>query len=598
MLDLVEVHEKLYLFLIEKRRKDPELRFTLRKSNHANRLEEGYWFYGNEDYLAISFWEGMDWKNRTPNISFIIDNIGKCWLEINVSDSILKREFIDKYFLDRTLGLEKVGRRYISSYTSNFSYNSSHLKYENHDYMSVFSRFLETVKGNIDDIIDNNSDFFTYRDSNENRISFINSDEFLKRHNKIRLYRKLKDELKSEDDFTIKEDKPGKLFSINIKDYGLIEDITIEINSKKNQWVFLTGENGSGKTNLLRAIATALGNRMLSIKELEENPNFKANIDFTFQNEVKSYERIVNGDVKGKRKPYVQGLAMYGPYRLDLVLNKITKVKFKKELNKEESFKSLFKTGSSLLSIDKQFEFWRTGSKKEKELFEKREYYIKSLVIDVVDNLVDIRFAQEKNKKITRYFFNNNLNQEYSLSWEELSTGTKSTIAMLGDILIRLFDQQRDIFDPAELRGIVIIDEIDLHLHPKAQKDIVINLAKTFPNIQFIVSTHSPIPLLGANLNSAFFRVLKKNNQVSIDRLDFIEKYIGELLPNQLLTSELFGLDSLTSIRNKEKINVFTGSTITEVYESIYLKDKKILMNPDNNSFLEKLKSRLREEDK
>jgi len=68
MLDLVEVHEELYLFLIEQRKYNSELKFTFRKSNNAHRLEEGYWFYGNENYLAISFWDGMDWKNRTPNI--------------------------------------------------------------------------------------------------------------------------------------------------------------------------------------------------------------------------------------------------------------------------------------------------------------------------------------------------------------------------------------------------------------------------------------------------------------------------------------------------------------------------------------------------
>ncbi|MFH7005202.1 AAA family ATPase [Flavobacterium bizetiae] len=585
MLDLVKVHDEIYLFLIEQRKKNSELRFTFRKSNHANRLEDGYWFYGNEGYLAISFWEGMDWKNRTPNISFIINNIGNCWLEVNVSDSILKKEFIEKYFLQRTLNLEKVGRRYISNYNSGYS-SSNKLKYDINDYMSVFKYFLETDKENIDDVINRHSDFFTYRESNENIISFINSEEFLKRHNKIRQYRKLKDELKSEDDFVIKEDKPGKLFSINIKDYGLIENISLEINSKKSQWVFLTGENGSGKTNLLRAIATTLGNRMLSRKELEENPNFEANVEFTFQNEVKSYERLVNGDVKGKRRPYVQGLAMYGPYRLDLVINKITKIKFNKELNKEESFKSLFKTGTSLLSIDKQFEFWRTGSKREQELFQKREYYIKSLIIDVVDNLVDIRFAQEKNKKITKYFFNNNLNQEYSLTWDELSTGTKSTIAMLGDILIRLFDQQRDIFDPAELRGIVIIDEIDLHLHPKAQKDIVINLSKTFPNIQFIVSTHSPIPFIGAPKESIFIIVERDfGKAIKATKLDID---ISDLLPNTILSSPIFGFNSLINVKHNPSEILRTENDYQEAafYKILdrKIKERKIELGIDDDS--------------
>ncbi len=56
MLDIVEVHEKLYLFLIEQRKYNSELNFTFRKSNIAHRREEVYWFYVMKNYLAISFW--------------------------------------------------------------------------------------------------------------------------------------------------------------------------------------------------------------------------------------------------------------------------------------------------------------------------------------------------------------------------------------------------------------------------------------------------------------------------------------------------------------------------------------------------------------
>ncbi|MPT30767.1 MAG: ATPase [Chryseobacterium sp.] len=585
MLDLVEVHEELYLYLLEQRKRNSELKFTFRKSNHANRLEEGYWFYGNENYLAISFWEGMDWKNRTPNICFIIDSKGKCTLEINVSDSSIKKEFIERYFLERTLNLEKIGKKYIIKYDNVFSEYSNRI-YDLNDYKSVFDFFLHTDKENIDDIIRSNSDFFEMMGSSENEISFLSSEEFLKRHNKIRQYRKRKQEIDNEDKFVIKEDKPWKLFSINIKDYGLINDLSIEIKNKKNQWIFLTGENGSGKTNLLRAMATTLGNRMLSKNEFEENPNFKVIANFIYKNKLQEYNRIGNGEVKGKRKPYIQGLAMYGPYRLDMVVDKMNKAKFKKELNKEESFKSLFKVGTPLLSIDKQFEFWRSGSKREKNLFQKREYYIKSLIIDVVHNLVDIRFTIENNKKITNYIFTNDQNQEYSLVWEKLSTGTKSTIAMLGDILIRLFNQQSDILDPAELRGIVIIDEIDLHLHPKAQKELVINLSRTFPNIQFIVSSHSPIPFIGAPEESVFITVERdQNNNIKATMLDID---ISNLLPNTILSSPIFGFDSIINVQHNPNESLITENDYQEAafYKILNRKitERTIQLGIDNDS--------------
>lgn len=585
MLDLVEVHEELYLFLIEQRKYNSELKFTFRKSNNAHRLEEGYWFYGNENYLAISFWDGMDWKNRTPNICFIIDNTGKCMLEINVSDSTIKKEFIERYFLQRTLNLEKIGRRYTANYVQGYSENGER-RYDVDNYMSVFQYFLDTDKKNIDDILESNSNFFSQMESRENEISFIDTDEFKKRFNKIRQYRKLKQELDSEDDFFIKEDKPGKLLSINIQDYGLIKNLSIDIKSKKNQWIFLTGENGSGKTNLLRAIATTLGNRMLSRGELTENPNFAIDADLLFKNKIEKYNRITNGGVKGKRKPYIQGLAMYGPYRLDMVVDKISKVMFKKELNKEESFKSLFKVGTPLLSIDKQFEFWRSGSKREKELFQKREYFIKSLIIDVVDNLIDIRFTIENGKKITKYIFVNDQNQEYPLIWEKLSTGTKSTIAMLGDILIRLFNQQTDVSDPAELRGIVIIDEIDLHLHPKAQKDLVINLSKTFPNIQFIVSSHSPIPFIGAPEESVFITV--ERDEISDIKATILDIDISNLLPNTILSSPIFGFDSIINVQHNPNESLITENDYQEAafYKILSRKitERTIQLGIDNDS--------------
>ena len=46
--------------------------------------------------------------------------------------------------------------------------------------------------------------------------------------------------------------------------------------------------------------------------------------------------------------------------------------------------------------------------------------------------------------------------------------------------------------DPLQSHGVVMIDEVDLHLHPGWQQTILLDLMRTFPNVQFIVSTHSP----------------------------------------------------------------------------------------------------------
>lgn len=75
---------------------------------------------------------------------------------------------------------------------------------------------------------------------------------------------------------------------------------------------------------------------------------------------------------------------------------------------------------------------------------------------------------------------------------DQLSDGEKNLIAMIGDIARRLTIGNPDSSDPLKETGIILIDEIDLHLHPKWQRIVAERLVKVFPNCQFIVSSHSP----------------------------------------------------------------------------------------------------------
>tara|TARA_A200000159_G_scaffold129001_1_gene125126 strand:+ start:4019 stop:5320 length:1302 start_codon:yes stop_codon:yes gene_type:complete len=74
---------------------------------------------------------------------------------------------------------------------------------------------------------------------------------------------------------------------------------------------------------------------------------------------------------------------------------------------------------------------------------------------------------------------------------EQLSDGFRTTLAMVMDIAARMAEANPQSFDPLATTGIVLIDEVDLHLHPGWQQHILLDLQRTFPNIQFIVSTHS-----------------------------------------------------------------------------------------------------------
>jgi predicted ATP-binding protein involved in virulence len=74
----------------------------------------------------------------------------------------------------------------------------------------------------------------------------------------------------------------------------------------------------------------------------------------------------------------------------------------------------------------------------------------------------------------------------------QLSDGEKCLLAMAGDLARRLAIANPGLSDPLQGTGIILIDEIELHLHPRWQRDLLPTLSSTFPNCQFIVSTHSP----------------------------------------------------------------------------------------------------------
>ncbi|MGB0931248.1 MAG: AAA family ATPase, partial [Chitinophagales bacterium] len=94
-------------------------------------------------------------------------------------------------------------------------------------------------------------------------------------------------------------------------------------------------------------------------------------------------------------------------------------------------------------------------------------------------------------------------NTSLPIQVNQMSAGEKGLLSLVADIVRRLILANSDMENPLEGNGIVLIDEIDLHLHPKWQRNIVPKLRKIFPNIQFVVTTHSPV-VLGAVSKDVF----------------------------------------------------------------------------------------------
>ena len=80
-----------------------------------------------------------------------------------------------------------------------------------------------------------------------------------------------------------------------------------------------------------------------------------------------------------------------------------------------------------------------------------------------------------------------------SLNVMQLSQGEKSLMALVGDIARRLAMMNPELDNPLQGDGIILIDEVDMHLHPSWQRNLVPRFTDTFPNCQIILSTHSPL---------------------------------------------------------------------------------------------------------
>ena len=100
-------------------------------------------------------------------------------------------------------------------------------------------------------------------------------------------------------------------------------------------------------------------------------------------------------------------------------------------------------------------------------------------------------------------------------------------------------------------------------LHPKWQLKFPALLSRAFPKVQFIVSTHSVIPLMGAPEGSIFLKVSRDITKGT--KVDKIDIDIANLLPNSILTSPLFDLESILSGQNKDFSELWTEDSFKEI---------------------------------
>lgn len=552
-----EIHDNVFEFLEEYRKSiyNPSLPFffSLRRSNQELRLEKGYWFHGNENYMAVSFWSGMDWKNKTPNIFLRISIDNTVTLTFTAKDSSQKELFFKRFFADK-LGLIKKGKyTWLKDYTSP-------------DYMASLSSFLNNDKIIIDQVIEDNRNVLESEDA-KNRVGFIEAIDFNKWYSNVIKYR----------EGHIQRRMPYSLTSFSVENYTPIKKISLGKIPRDVSFIFLVGDNGSGKSSLLKALANALGNKFN--KEKYGHGDLPWIINFGIAANGKTGRWKITGYDPRQAKQLDLPFACYGPSRL-IIENRRFATETIEIAQRKHPLRGMFNADVILLDINRWIINQLSPSKKN-ENAKLRYENIKQMLINVIPNLYDIREVEWDGTPELLYF-EEDLEGERNKTgviYEHLSSGLKSLMAMLGDMMLRLFDQQPEISDPAELGGIVLIDEIDIHLHPKWQKKIPQILNSNFPKIQFIVSTHSPIPLLGAPKASRIY-VVKRSmaTGISIERMDD-KVMFSEILPNAILTSPIFGLDDITPTAKDEQ----SQTRVDDDYKEIELYQK---LESDVNRFL------------
>lgn len=394
---------------------------------------------------------------------------------------------------------------------------------------------------------------------------------------------------KSQDLFFEKEEKkkkplPYALKQFRIKNYYGIKETGISDLPLDTQWIFLTGDNAFGKTVTLQALTIGL------FGEIDEDTILtgdqkKCRVSI----EVHTPEGIQENNLGDRDFISFKNFAVYGPSRLE-IQSPETQNAIK---DKSSQTYSIFNSDGILLNIEHELLMWHLKKKEDKFKM------VKEALLQLLPHVADIKIdeipekdGKEKKDKVIyteKESKGKGRHYKHSLTFNQLASGHKSIIAMVGDILIRLYDQQPEVLNPNDLSGLVIIDELDLHLHPKWQRKLPLLLSKVFPKVQFIVSTHSVIPFLGASEKSIFFKVTRNlEDGIQIQRIDID---IKNLLPNSILTSPLFDLDGIDIIpeMNQSIYETRTEDTHEEITKNDEIRKKLEAFEETDKDFPDEL---------
>ncbi len=306
------------------------------------------------------------------------------------------------------------------------------------------------------------------------------------------------------------------LTNLTIKKVRHLKNISIPLSENQIKHLILTGKNGSGKTSVVEALARYLDKIFTGERE-NAFRNCQKELDIKLNNKIESIPELAD--------KYHYILAYYDAARVFQAERprQIEKVKLQDYYGLTEFPRKEFV--KYLLDLKMTEALARNNNKTEKAdeiqtWFAKLEQLLKQIFDD---KTVELEFDEET------FEFHILQHGKEPFDFNTLSSGYQAVLDIILDIIMRMQNQTQRSFD-FNLPGIVLIDEIETHLHLELQKNIMPFLTTIFPNIQFIVTSHSPFIL--NSIRNVVIYDLEKNLLVEngLDNVPYdgiVEGYFG-----------------------------------------------------------------------
>ncbi len=323
-------------------------------------------------------------------------------------------------------------------------------------------------------------------------------------------------------------------------------------NGEPTQWTVILGNNNTGKTTLLRVLAD------LELEEEEHDSNnfhipkgkwlssiYKYNRRFNvklsfFPNPNQLYSSIYSE--KNEKSGWLFHKAIeFSSHKLIYENTHIIKYGVLKITNENSSFinNSGFIENEFLINSEEWLIQTDYAVKNGIKKAEKRLKKIKEVLKNILPDVQAFRF--QTNEKT----FQSYVEVQTDYGWvriNELGYGYQTLMAWVVDLAKKMFDRYPNSDEPLKEPAIVLVDELDLHLHPEWQRKIISWLSHHFPSVQFIVTAHSPLLVQSADsVNVVLLR--KEGDKVKIEQPK-ISTFKGWTVEEIL--SDLMGLDNRT----------------------------------------------------